>query len=66
MLTRMSNDAKHWWDSTIERNRAALLRIVAVLFVYAGLDEGGAETVPRRVWRKILVLLRPPNPPSAG
>jgi len=47
------------WTLAIERNRAALLRIVAVLFVYAGLDEGGAETLPRRVWRKILVVLRP-------
>jgi hypothetical protein len=35
------------------------LRIVAVLFVYAGLDEGGADEMPRRVWRMILRLLRP-------
>lgn len=42
-----------------DRNRAALLRIVAVLFVYAGLDEGGADVVPRRVWRRIMRLLRP-------
>jgi len=47
------------WPLTIERNRAALLRIVAVLFVYAGLDEGGADTVPRRIWRMILRRLRP-------
>ena len=47
------------WSRAIEKNRAALLRIVAVLFVFAGLDEGGADTVPRHVWRKILRLLRP-------
>ena len=47
------------WTGTIERNRAALLRVVAVLFLMAGLDEGGAETVPRRVWRRIIRLLRP-------
>jgi len=47
------------WPLAIERNRAALLRIVAVLFVYAGLDEGGADVVPRRVWRMVLRLLRP-------
>jgi len=47
------------WTPAIDRNRDALLRIVAVLFVYAGLDEGGADAVPRRVWRMILRLLRP-------
>jgi len=47
------------WPGAIARNRAALLRIVAVLFAYAGLDEGGANEVPRRVWRMILRLLRP-------
>ncbi|GAB4355145.1 MAG: hypothetical protein Kow0026_14150 [Oricola sp.] len=47
------------WALAIARNRAALLRIVAVLFVMAGLDEGGADAVPRRVWRRILRLLRP-------
>ncbi|GAB4362177.1 MAG: hypothetical protein Kow0026_25740 [Oricola sp.] len=47
------------WQKAIERNRAALLRIVAVLFVYAGLDGGGADVVPRRVWRRIVRLLRP-------
>jgi len=29
------------WTRAIERNRGALLRIVAVLFVYAWLDEAG-------------------------
>ena len=47
------------WPGAIQRNRDALLRIVAVLFVYAGLDEGGADAVPRRIWRRILRLLRP-------
>jgi len=47
------------WPGAIGKNRAALLRIVAALFVLAGLDEGGADSVPRRVWRKILRLLRP-------
>jgi len=47
------------WPGAIARNRDALLRVVAVLFVYAGLDEGGAEALPRRAWRKILRLLRP-------
>lgn len=43
----------------IERNRAALLRIVAALVYMTGLDEGGAETAPRRVWRRVIALLRP-------
>jgi hypothetical protein len=47
------------WPGAIELNRNALLRIIAVLFVYAGLDEGGADTLPRHAWRKILRLLRP-------
>jgi len=57
----MTNAQAHTfdWPAAIQRNRDALLRIVAVLFVYAGLDEGGAEVVPRRVWRMILRLLRP-------
>jgi len=55
----MINDAQDWWDKAVQRNRAALLRIVAVLFAYAGLDEGGADEVPRRVWRMVLRLLRP-------
>ena len=55
----MSHDANDWWDRTIDRNRKALLRLVAVLFLFAGLDEGGADFVPRRVWRRIVRLLRP-------
>jgi hypothetical protein len=57
----MTNAQGHTFDQppAIDRNRDALLRIVAVLFAYAGLDEGGADEVPRRVWRRILRLLRP-------
>jgi len=47
------------WPLAIERNRDALLRVVAALFFMAGLDEGGADMMPRRVWRRILRLLRP-------
>ncbi|MCI5078598.1 hypothetical protein [Oricola sp.] len=47
------------WQAAIDRNREALLRIVAVLFVRAGLDEGGADLVTRRAWRVILRVLRP-------
>lgn len=49
----------HYWTRTIALNRAALLRIVAVLFLMAGLDEGGADRLPRRVWRRVLRLLCP-------
>jgi len=57
----MTNAQGHTFDqpAAIDRNRDALARIVAVLFAYAGLDEGGADEVPRRVWRMILRLLRP-------
>ena len=55
----MTYDASNCRDSAVRRNHAALLRLVAVLFLMAGLDEGGADTVPRRVWRKALRLLRP-------
>jgi len=34
------------WTLAIARNRAALLRIVAVLFVYAGLDGGRCPISP--------------------
>jgi len=59
ILSHMSKDEEDWWYSAVQRNRAALLRIVAVLFVYAGLDEGGADVLPRRIWRMVLHLLRP-------
>ncbi|WP_223477967.1 hypothetical protein [Oricola indica] len=47
------------WQPAIERHRAGLLRLVAVLFFMVGMDDGGANFVPRRVWRRILRLLRP-------
>ena len=47
------------WQGAIERNRAALLRIVVSLFFMAGLDESATDPIPRRVWRRILRLLRP-------
>jgi hypothetical protein len=47
------------WTPAITRNRSALLRIVTTLFFMAGLDGGGADEVPRRVWRRIMRLLRP-------
>lgn len=59
MLVRMTNETQNHWDRMIALNRAALLRIVAMLFVYAGLDEGGADVLPRHVWRRVLRLLRP-------
>jgi hypothetical protein len=36
------------WPAAIDRHRIALLRIVAVLFAYAGLNEGGALSPPLR------------------
>ena len=49
------------WDKAIERNEIALLRIVSGLFallVSARLASSGLF-VPRRVWRSILLVLRP-------
>jgi len=46
-------------ERAIARNRAVLLRIVAILFMKAGLDEGGEETLPRHIWRSVLDVLRP-------
>lgn len=48
-----------WWDLAIRRNRAALLGVAATLFFMAGLDEGGADVLPRRIWRRIVDVLRP-------
>jgi len=59
ILSRMSYDMIDWWDLAVQRNRAPLLRLVSVLFLMLGLDEGGADEVPRRVVRQILRLLRP-------
>jgi hypothetical protein len=47
------------WDRTIARNRNALLRIVAALFLMAGLDEGGNATLPRRLRNRVNRILRP-------
>ncbi len=55
----MDRDTDTWWELAIARNRAALTPIVTALFFMAGLDEGGAETLPRRVCRRILKVLRP-------
>jgi len=41
-------------DRVISRNRAMLLRLVGVLSFMLGLEEGGADEVPRRVWRRIV------------
>ncbi|MFZ2100838.1 MAG: hypothetical protein WAU86_09775, partial [Oricola sp.] len=55
----MTYGSREWWENAISRNRAALLRVVTVLWFRAGLDEGGAESLPHASWRAILALLRP-------
>jgi hypothetical protein len=51
---------KQQWDLAIRRNRDDLLRIVAALFAMAGLiGVASVETLPRRVHRRILLVLRP-------
>jgi hypothetical protein len=71
-------DRQDRWKSETERHRAALMRLLAVIFVYAGLaddtgsaaaDSGRARraieasreawTLPRRIVRMLLPLLRP-------
>jgi hypothetical protein len=48
------------WALAIERNREALLRIVAALFAMIGLTETGAvERLSRPVYRAVLGVLRP-------
>lgn len=48
------------WPLAIERNRDALLRIVAMLFTLAGMDENGtAATLPRHMRNHLLRMLRP-------
>lgn len=48
------------WAGVIERNRALLAPVIAALFVLAGISEGGAAvTLPRRVYRAVLRILRP-------
>ena len=49
------------WDKVIERNEIALLRIVSAMFGLL-LDSrlsGSGLMIPRRVWRAILIVLRP-------
>ena len=49
------------WNKAIERNEIALLRIVSAMFALL-LDarlSGAGLMVPRRVWRAILIVLRP-------
>ena len=48
------------WPHAINRNRDALLRIVAGLFALVGLVEGGAlTTLPRHLYRAVMLVLRP-------
>jgi hypothetical protein len=48
------------WQLAIEKNREALLRIIAGLYAFAGLAEGAvAAVLPRLVYRAILLVLRP-------
>jgi hypothetical protein len=48
------------WDRAIERNRDALLRIVAMLFALAGLNENATTaTLPRRLRSRLIRILRP-------
>jgi hypothetical protein len=48
------------WPLAIERNRDALLRIVAALFAMAGIAEGRvAATLPRHLRNQVLRILRP-------
>ena len=49
------------WDKAIERNEIALLRIISAMFALL-LDSrlpGSSLMIPRRVWRSILIVLRP-------
>ena len=48
------------WPVAIERNRDALLRIVAMLFAIAGLDENTTTaTLPRHLRFYLIRILRP-------
>ena len=63
----MNYGSKEWFDGTIARQRAKLTRIVARLFSEAGLDGGGADTLPRYILRSILRVLHPAEvPPRAA
>jgi len=45
----MSHDANDWWDRTIDRNRTALLRIVAAMFFSLPGRKFGGVAFYRRV-----------------
>ena len=50
------------WDKAIERNEIALLRIISAMFGLAcsiHVLPGSGLMIPRRVWRAILIVLRP-------
>lgn len=48
------------WPFAIDRNREALRRIVAALFVLAGLADGRSlSKLPRRVYAAVMMVLRP-------
>ena len=48
------------WALAIDRNRDQLLRIIAALFVVAGLAEGKVvAALPRNIYRAVLLVLRP-------
>lgn len=48
------------WPLAISRNRDALKRIVAALFVLAGMRLGGSiSTLPRHVFRAVMLVLKP-------
>ncbi|MCI5073841.1 hypothetical protein [Oricola sp.] len=48
------------WALAIDRNREALLRIVARMFAMAGMDEAGiVETLPRYLRTAVFRILRP-------
>lgn len=47
------------WDAVIDRNREALLGIVAALYALAGLENGAPATLPRHLVRALQRILRP-------
>ncbi|MBK8457872.1 MAG: hypothetical protein IPL47_12820 [Phyllobacteriaceae bacterium] len=48
------------WELAVEKNREQLVRIVATLFAYAGLDDGAAPAaLPRLLRNALLRLIRP-------
>lgn len=55
----MTDPIGYIWPGATRYYREELLRIVADLFFMLDLDEGGADRVPRRVWRRIVRVLGP-------